>query len=672
MLAEMRIQGLGVIDDATLELDPGLTVLTGETGAGKTMVVTGLTLLGGGRAEASRVADGARRAVVEGRFSAEPAAVAVADEVGAEPDDDGTLIAVRTVGADGRSRAHLGGRSVPVGVLGRLAEATLAVHGQNDQLRLLRPAEQRALLDRFAGETVAEPLARYRAVRAEWMRISAELVERRDGARRLAQEADLLRHGLTEITAVDPQPGEDVELVAHARRLAEADDLRAVASAAQAALVGAEDVPDVPAALALIGEARHRLAAAGDAELSALDARLDGGVGAARRRRRGAHRLPRPARRRSRAARVRAVAAGRAEGAHPQVRRRRRRRAGVGRPPRGSAWVRWTSPTRPSPRLTARRDGLAVELAEHAAAVTAARTKAAGRLAADTTAELAGLAMADARLLVAVTQRVAGAGAAEAVRVGRRELVAGADGVDEVELRLVAHAGASPQPLHKGASGGELSRVMLALEVALAGADPVPTMVFDEVDAGVGGRAAVEIGRRLARLASRHQVIVVTHLPQVAAYADRHLVVDKSRHDGGKARSRVRTLAEDERIVELARMLAGLDDTDTGRAHAEELLEAARSHRAADRTPTPAASPPTPAAGESPFSRRRVPASTTVGRVSTALSPRSRCESVFPPRGPCPGIRGEPGWPVARRRTIAQLAVWRCTTHRRQNGDSPS
>src|SRR5690606_34019806 len=154
MLAEMRIQGLGVIDDATLELDPGLTVLTGETGAGKTMVVTGLSLLGGGRAEASRVAGGARRAVVEGRFTADAAAMAVADEVGADADEDGTLIAVRTVSADGRSRAHLGGRSVPVGVLSRLAEATLAVHGQNDQLRLLRPAEQRALLDRFAGEAV--------------------------------------------------------------------------------------------------------------------------------------------------------------------------------------------------------------------------------------------------------------------------------------------------------------------------------------------------------------------------------------------------------------------------------------------------------------------------------------------------------------------------------------
>ena len=205
MLAEMRIQGLGVIDDATLELDPGLTVLTGETGAGKTMVVTGLALLGGGRAEASRVADGAARAVVEGRFSVDAAAQKVADDVGADADDDGTLIAARTVGADGRSRAHLGGRSVPIGVLGRLAEVTLAVHGQNDQLRLLRPAEQRALLDRFAGAAVAEPLARYRSVRAEWQRVAAELVERRDGARRLAQEADLLRHGLTEIGAVDPQ-----------------------------------------------------------------------------------------------------------------------------------------------------------------------------------------------------------------------------------------------------------------------------------------------------------------------------------------------------------------------------------------------------------------------------------------------------------------------------------
>ena len=415
MLAEMRIQGLGVIDDATLDLDPGLTVLTGETGAGKTMVVTGLTLLGGGRAEASRVADGARRAVVEGRFSAAPAALAVADEVGAEPDDDGTLIAVRTVGADGRSRAHLGGRSVPVGVLGRLAEATLAVHGQNDQLRLLRPAEQRALLDRFAGDAVAEPLTRYRAVRAEWLQIAAELVERRDGARRLAQEADLLRHGLTEITAVDPQPGEDVELVAQARRLAEADDLRAVAAAAQIALVGVEDIPDAPAALALIGEARHRLAAADDGELSALDAQLAealallGDVGAEL-----AGYLDRldadPERLAvvlSRQAELKALTrkyAADVDGVLAWAAAARERLGSLDVSDEALA------------ALTARRDGLAVELADHAAAVTAARTEAAARLAADTTAELGGLAMADARLLVTVTQRAATAGADDAVR----------------------------------------------------------------------------------------------------------------------------------------------------------------------------------------------------------------------------------------------------------------
>ena len=582
MLAEMRIQGLGVIDDATLDLDPGLTVLTGETGAGKTMVVTGLALLGGGRAEASRVADGARRAVIEGRFSAEPAALKVADEVGAEADEDGTLIAVRTVGADGRSRAHLGGRSVPVGVLGRLAEATLALHGQNDQLRLLRPTEQRALLDRFAGDAVAMPLARYRAVRAEWLRLAAELAERRDGARRLAQESDLLRHGLTEIAVVDPQPGEDVTLVAQARRLVAADDLRAIATAAQAALVGSEDFPDAPAALALIGEARHRLAGAGDAELSALDARLAealallGDVGAELtgyldQLDADPERLAMVL---SRQAELKALTrkyAADVDGVLAWADEARKRLGTLDVSDEALA------------ALTARRDGLAVELADHAVAVTEARTEAAARLAADTTSELDGLAMADARLLVLVTSREAAPGAADAIRIGRRELMAGTDGVDEVELRLVAHAGASPLPLHKGASGGELSRVMLALEVALAGADPVPTMVFDEVDAGVGGRAAVEVGRRLARLAARHQVIVVTHLPQVAAYADRHLVVDKSRREGEAIRSRVRVLAENERIVELARMLAGLDDTDTGRAHAEELLESARADRAADR-----------------------------------------------------------------------------------------
>ncbi len=585
MLAEMRIQGLGVIDDATLELGPGLTVLTGETGAGKTMVVTGLSLLGGGRAEASRVSQGAPRAVVEGRFTAGEQARALAEEVGADL-DEGELIAVRTVSADGRSRAYLGGRSVPVGVLGRLAEATLAVHGQNDQLRLLRPADQRALLDRYAGDAVGKPLAAYREVRAQWQRVAAELVQRRDGARRLAREADLLRHGLTEITAVDPQAGEDRALVAQARRLAAADDLREAATIARLALSGTDETDrsggaETPGALSLVGEAGNRLAGTDDPELAPLHPRLAEALavladvaaelsGYLDRLDADPERLAAILSRQAVLKVLTRKYAADVDGVLAWAAQARDRLAGLDTSEDALA------------ALAARRDELAVDLAGHAATLTAGRTDAAGRLAAEATAELAGLAMHDAALTVAVSPRpAAGPEAADALAVDGGLLVAGADGVDEVELRLVPHAGAVPQPLHKGASGGELSRVMLALEVALAGADPVPTMVFDEVDAGVGGRAAVEVGRRLARLAARHQVIVVTHLPQVAAYADRHLVVHKA-GTRGVTRSSVRTLGAADRIVELARMLAGLDDTSTGRAYAEELLATARAHRAVD------------------------------------------------------------------------------------------
>src|SRR5215217_7074882 len=273
----MRIQGLGVIDDATLELHSGLTVVTGETGAGKTMVVTGPHLLGGGRAESSRVRAGADRAVIEGRFerAGNGTVAQLAQDAGANLDEDGSLIAVRTVAADGRSRAHLGGRSVPVGVLSELTDALIAVHGQNDALRLLRPSEQRAVLDRFAGAAVAVPLADYRQVRTEWLRVGAELTERRERARELAREADLLRHGLAEIQAVAPSPGEDVELLAEARRLADADQLREAAATAQAAMTGDPDGdPDQPGALGLVGEARRRLQAADDPVLRGLEPRL--------------------------------------------------------------------------------------------------------------------------------------------------------------------------------------------------------------------------------------------------------------------------------------------------------------------------------------------------------------------------------------------------------------
>jgi DNA repair protein RecN (Recombination protein N) len=575
VLAEMRIEGLGVIDEATLQLDPGFTVVTGETGAGKTMVVTGLHLLSGGRAEASRVRSGASRAVVEGRFHVPPksAAAKVAAEAAAEPDEDGSLIALRTVGSDGRSRAHLGGRSVPVGVLAELAENLIAVHGQNDQLRLLHPVEQRSVLDTFAGDAVAKALAEYRSTRAEWLEVAEELRERTAKARDLAKQAEMLQHGLQEIEAVDPKPGEDAELVDEARRLADVDQLREAASGAHFSLSGSPDDPsDGTGAMGLIDEARRRLAGSEDPKLRDLEPRLaeaavllsDVNIELSSYLE-GLEADP---------VRLEQVLARQAE-----LKMLTRKHAtdidGV------LAWAAdaaqqltgLDTSEEALAELAARRDALAHELARHASTLTEERERAAQDLAQEVTAELAGLAMGSAGIEVAVRPRLA-TDDTFALQVGSVLLSAGPDGVDEVELRLKAHDGAQALPVHKAASGGELSRVMLAIEVVLAHADPVPTMVFDEVDAGVGGRA--EIGRRLARLARTHQVIVVTHLAQVAAFADRHLVVDKSAK-GGLTRSGVKVLSEQDRVVELARMLAGMESTETGRAHAEELLALAET-----------------------------------------------------------------------------------------------
>jgi DNA repair protein RecN (Recombination protein N) len=579
VLTEMRIEGLGVIDEATLDLHPGLTVVTGETGAGKTMVVTGLQLLAGGRADASRVRRGADRAVVEGRFRPPEGspAVELASEVGARVDDDGSLIASRTLTADGRSRAHLGGRSVPAGVLSELADGMLAVHGQNDQLRLLRAGEQRAVLDRFAGDVVSEPLGAYRRLREQWLSCCAELATRRNHSRELAREADLLGHSLAEITAIDPQPGEDVALLAEAQRLADVDQLREAAASAQSAVCGAPEADhDEPSAIDRVGEARRRLQAADDPALQALEQRLReaaavlGDVSAElsgylEALNADPARLEQVLGRQAELKRLTRKYAADVDGVLSWARQAHERLAGLDTSEEAIA------------AMVARCDELASELARHARALTAARTAAARKLGDAVTAELAGLAMGQAQLAVAVNPIPATDEVALTVDGARRR--AGPDGTDEVELRLAPHPDAGFLPVHKGASGGELSRVMLALEVVLADADPVPTMVFDEVDAGVGGRAAVEIGRRLARLARSHQVVVVTHLPQVAAYADRHLVVDKATYATGLTRSGVRELDGASRVSELARMLAGLDDTDTGRAHAEELLATAATDK---------------------------------------------------------------------------------------------
>lgn len=594
MLTEIRIEALGAISAATADFDRGLTVLTGETGAGKTMVVTGLHLLGGARADATRIRSGAARAVVEGRFDtaelAEPAAERIQqilDSSGAERDEDGSVIALRSVSRDGPSRAYLGGRAVPAKALSGFTAGLLTLHGQNDQLRLMRPDEQRGALDRFAG--VGELLERYRGLRADWQSARRDLAERSDRSRELAQEADRLNFALREIDAVGPRPGEDAALAAEIRRLAELDALRAAVSSARAALTGDDGIEDVPtgSATGRLAQARSALESTDDAALLALGAQLGEALAmvddAARELGGYLGELPdfpdsaaALDAKLARQAQLRALTrkyASDTDGVLAWARDARDRLAGL-------------DVSEETLNALARRvDELAGRLGQVAAELSAARRAAAGRLAEAVSAELAGLAMADAELTITVTAAAAGDDHPAALRLPSGAVVhAGADGADDVEFGFTAHRGNAVLPLAKSASGGELSRVMLALEVVLATSSHESagtTMVFDEVDAGVGGRAAVQIGRRLARLARTHQVIVVTHLPQVAAYGDAHLMVESA---GAGGASVVRRLDDDQRVAELARMLAGLGDSDSGRAHARELLAAARADRSTTDT----------------------------------------------------------------------------------------
>jgi DNA repair protein RecN (Recombination protein N) len=589
VLSEIRIESLGAISAATAEFDRGLTVLTGETGTGKTMVVTSLHLLGGARADANRVRSGAERAVVEGRFTTadlDEKAAAQLDEMldasGAERDEDGSIIALRSVSRDGPSRAYLGGRSVPAKSLSGFTTELLTLHGQNDQLRLMRPDEQRGALDRFAD--VDTRLERYRKLRDAWQSARRDFVDRSNRARELAQEADRLKFALHEIDTIDPAPGEDDALIADIRRLSELDALREAASGARVALSGlgddaSADPSGQPASAAdSLARAKTALESTEDATLRGLATQLEEAltVVADAARELGGYLGELPAD----ASTLDAKLARQAE-----LRTLTRKYAadidGV---------LQWAGEARDRlahldvseealAGLQRRVDELALQLADAASELSKVRGQSAKRLAKQVTSELSGLAMADAEFTIEVSTMPAAADDPAALTLASgTQAHAGGDGVDQVEFGFAAHRGMTVLPLAKSASGGELSRVMLALEVVLAASMTGTTMVFDEIDAGVGGRAAVEIGRRLARLARNRQVIVVTHLPQVAAYADIHLMVDTNGKNGA---SGVRRLDGDDRVAELARMLAGLGDSDSARAHARELLEAADCDRIA-------------------------------------------------------------------------------------------
>jgi DNA repair protein RecN (Recombination protein N) len=585
VLEQMRIRGLGVIEDAVLRFAPGFNAVTGETGAGKTMVVTGLGLLFGDRAESGRVRPGVERAVVEGRLELAEASRAAkrAREYGAaldpaDPGPDGEerseLLINRAVAAAGSSgsRAFLGGQPVPVAVLADLAEDLVAMHGQASQQLLRQPARQRDALDRYAGEPLLGVLGTYRSTYAEYKAVCAELDELTTRAAERFREADALRYGLAEIEKAEPREGEREELVAEIERLGSAESLRTAAARAHEAL-SAQDAPESPGdALTLLNQARRALDPEKDKDpaLAGLAGRLEDLYWQLS----------------ESAADLAGYLAGieadpaRLEYAHERVAELDALCRHVGRyldaetETTVGAVLAWGE--RAALRLaelegddgriselTDRRDELHGRLGPLADQVSELRTQAAAAFAAAVGTELAALAMPHARI---------------EVRVNAREEF-GPWGRDEVELLLAPHPGAPFLPIAKGASGGELSRVMLAIEVVFAGADPVPTLVFDEVDQGVGGQAAIEVGRRLARLARSCQVIVVTHLPQVAAFADRQLVVAKDTA-GAVTSSDVTVVADADRYTEIARMLSGHTESDSAKDHARELVDAAVAERA--------------------------------------------------------------------------------------------
>ena len=572
MIEEIRIRSLGVIEESGLELGPGFTAITGETGAGKTMVVSALRLLLGARADSGAVRAGARSARVEGivRTGAWSESLAPRlEELGAEV-EDGALVIARQVAAEGRSRATVGGAAVPVSALSEISQALVVVHGQSDQHRLQSTGEQLDALDRYAGPEVLELRARFAAAFEQLRGVRRELDELVAAGRERAREADLLRFGLAEIASVDPQPGEDRSLADEEERLAHADALRTAAESARRLLSNDEEDPD---ALGSLAAARATLEAVRehDPEAAALSDRLaeasylvsdlaadaasyatgldsdPARLGEVSERRAALKSLTRKY-----GEDLDAVLAWAADAA-----------ASLGRMDNADQLVA---------ELEHRRGSLLDELAEIGATLSARRSEAAARLGEEVTRELVELAMPHARVSISVRQSADPHG----IETDQGPVRAGTRGLDEVEFLLAANPGAEPRSLAKSASGGELSRVMLGLEVVLAATDPVPTLVFDEIDAGIGGKAAVEVGRRLARLAEVAQVVVVTHLPQVAAFAHTHVRVSKS-STGLVTTSDLVALADDERVVELSRMLAGLEDSASARAHAQELLDTARA-----------------------------------------------------------------------------------------------
>ncbi|WP_166824042.1 DNA repair protein RecN [Brevibacterium limosum] len=557
MISELRISHLGVIAEAAVELDTGFTVVTGETGAGKTMFVSALSLLMGRKVGSGVVRKGAEKAEVEGIFTgvAEPVRERI-EEAGGSADDE--AIISRTVALKGRARATAGGRTVPISVLTDISSDLITLHGQSEQLRLKGAAQQRHLLDAAGGPALTEVADRYRAAFENWRETEARVTRIKDSTAARRERILWLRGCLEAIDKVRPEPGEDETLAAQSAKLGAAAEITRAVGTAHDLLLGSE-IDDAGAAVDLVHQAISTIADVenSDRELVTIREALGDAV----------------LRLSDSAAELSNYLSGFDELGETSLEETEARRAELGTlAPYGQDVAEVLDfETRSAAELAELEaedrdlDGLDAELIEAretmeqaASALTEIRRATADEFSAAVSDELAALSMPKASV---------------AFEISDREPTT--HGADEVRLTFAAHESSLPDDIAKIASGGELSRVMLAIEVVRAASESIPTYVFDEVDAGVGGKAAVEIGRRLAKLARNAQVIVVTHLPQVAAWADTHVTIVKD-DDAETVRSGVQELSDEDRVIELSRMLAGMDDSASAKAHAAELLDNAR------------------------------------------------------------------------------------------------
>ena len=567
-LKELNIRGLGVIEDATLNLEPGFTVITGETGAGKTMVVTALSLLMGGRADVSAIRHGSDKASLSARLLPNENAAELAQELGGDI-EEGELIITRTLSRDGKNRAVLGGAPTTLNALSDLGEELIALHAQSSTFRLLKGSRQREIIDLFGGSELSKELTKYQKLFKEYRAVIAEIEKILSLNQARESEIKRINDFLQHFNKVKPVFNEVKNLRERADQLENVDSFTSGLQEANlflgedesSALVqiskakrsiegipaNSKEIDDLKIEISQIQILVNELTRSISSQLDSLES--------------NPQELEKINLRRSElSALFRKFAVDQYEDPAAEL---------ISRADSDNKLLQQLQDGDGAiAELEKKKVEISADLGKSAKKLTQLRKAIAEKLGVESTNEIKALAMPNAKLIIEISPT-----SSELSVLFEGELLPCAPfGSDDATFLLVPHPGAPALPIQKGASGGELSRVMLAIELVLAQAGSVPTYLFDEVDAGVGGKAAVEVGRRLALLARHAQVLVVTHLPQVAAWADHHFAILKSSSESVTS-SDIKLLTSGERVSEIARMMTGLSDSSSAQEHAGELLD---------------------------------------------------------------------------------------------------